>query len=386
MTGARGQVPSTPVNSSRLGALDGLRFFAAMAVVLYHYINRPEAADYGGISVMTQFGYLGVPLFFMISGYVIAVSAAHRSPWAFLVARAVRLYPAYWIGLVFTVVTVAMFNGDIPSVFQLLANITLMNDVVGVKNIDGVYWTLHAELRFYACIFLLILLGVFKYYKIWLTAWLAVTLLHVFTGQPAIVGWFISPVYSPFFIAGILFYLLQRNDYKAYVAAMLPLCLALALWRSYHTAEGFIVDAGAFERGLAVVVVFVFFALFGGLVYRQNRRGLAETIGASSQRLFSAGVNDKQKVSPRFLPLLGSLTYPLYLLHNAAGKCIIDAFTPICGEPIAIVCTIVLMLLLSVFVVLRLEPPLAKGLKGLLQSRFFPALFFSINRRRANVQ
>jgi len=42
------------------------------------------------------------------------------------------------------------------SLIQVLANLTMLNDYLGIKNIDGVYWTLQTELKFYACIFLLV--------------------------------------------------------------------------------------------------------------------------------------------------------------------------------------------------------------------------------------
>lgn len=366
--------PAVNVNA-RLLALDGLRFVAALAVVLYHYINRPEAGDFGMLGAITQFGYLGVPLFFMISGYVIAVSAAQRSPWAFLVARAVRLYPAYWCGLAFTVAVVALSTGKLPTVTQLLANLTLFNDVLGIANIDGVYWTLHAELRFYGCVFVLLVLGVFNHYRWWLTAWLLMTLVHLFTGQPFFMGWFISPIYSPFFIAGILFYLLQRGGYSVFVAMMLPASLLLALWRSFEVANSFIVDVTLLQRCISVAAVATFFALFYCIVgLQKNRQAMARTDLA------------KPSLWGRILPLMGLITYPLYLLHNVAGKEIIDTLMPFVGEATAITFTVAFMLLCSLILVTYLEPPLARGLKPLLQGRFFPVLFFAVNRRRANIQ
>lgn len=361
--------------NARVLALDVLRFMAALAVVLYHYINRPEASDFGMFGAITQFGYLGVPLFFMISGYVIAVSAAQRSPWAFLVARAVRLYPAYWCGLAFTVAVVFLSSGKFPTLAQLLANLTLFNDVLGFANIDGVYWTLHAELRFYACVFVLLVLGVFNHYRWWLTVWLLITLVHLFTGQPFFMGWFISPIYSPFFIAGILFYLMQRGGYSWFVAMMLPACLLLALWRSFDVASSFIVDVTLLQRCICVAAVATFFAIFYCIVRSQSDKQVIVRTDIAKPLLWR-----------RFLPVMGALTYPLYLLHNVAGKEIIDTLIPFIGEPTAIAVTVAFMLLCSLILVTYLEPPLARGLKQLLQGRFFPVLFFSVNRRRANIQ
>lgn len=44
-----------------------------------------------------KYGYLGVELFFMISGFVILMTASNNSLKRFFISRAVRLYPAFWV-------------------------------------------------------------------------------------------------------------------------------------------------------------------------------------------------------------------------------------------------------------------------------------------------
>src|SRR5689334_12900580 len=46
---------------------------------------------------MTWFGWVGVQIFFVISGFVIANSANAVSPIAFARSRVLRLYPAVWL-------------------------------------------------------------------------------------------------------------------------------------------------------------------------------------------------------------------------------------------------------------------------------------------------
>ncbi len=57
---------------------------------MYHYITNETLFPI--LSEITKFGYLGVALFFMISGYVITLSAANRSALEFAISRFVRLY------------------------------------------------------------------------------------------------------------------------------------------------------------------------------------------------------------------------------------------------------------------------------------------------------
>src|SRR5258706_15154943 len=61
--------------------------------------ERYVAADvlYPSAAPFTWFGWGGVEIFFVISGFVIANSASRSSPTEFLLGRALRLYPAVWV-------------------------------------------------------------------------------------------------------------------------------------------------------------------------------------------------------------------------------------------------------------------------------------------------
>lgn len=64
--------------------LDKLRFFCAFGVLLYHYTtigqapNKHSVYDYPTLDAVFRYGYLGVDVFFMISGFVIFFLAAQR--------------------------------------------------------------------------------------------------------------------------------------------------------------------------------------------------------------------------------------------------------------------------------------------------------------------
>jgi hypothetical protein len=55
---------------------------------------------------------------------------------------------------------------SVPSTSAILLNGLIVNDYFSVPNIDGVYWTLPEELKFYACVFLMILVGQIYSYKL----------------------------------------------------------------------------------------------------------------------------------------------------------------------------------------------------------------------------
>lgn len=75
---------------------------AALAVMIFHYGFRGNAVgmsqfSYEPMAEAAKYGYLGVELFFMISGFVILMTASAGSLRRFCVSRAVRLYPSFWI-------------------------------------------------------------------------------------------------------------------------------------------------------------------------------------------------------------------------------------------------------------------------------------------------
>ena len=72
-------VQSPPTETSRLRSIDALRGIAALGVVLYHAIERGKNAlpnnlfDYPvrALQFISSYGYIGVFLFFVISGFCI---------------------------------------------------------------------------------------------------------------------------------------------------------------------------------------------------------------------------------------------------------------------------------------------------------------------------
>ena len=304
----------------RFYALDIIRFCAAFAVVLYHYTSRYDSVAFPVLSNITKYGYLGVPLFFMISGFVITLSAHSRTAVEFGISRFVRLYPAYWAGVTFTGIVVILFGGEI-GVAQYLVNLTMLNDYLGYANIDGVYWTLQAELKFYACVFILLFLGIFDKIRIWLGIWMITTIVYLFFKQPFFMGWFITPFYSSFFIAGVAFYLRWREGSNWINNLILILSMAVSSIYAYEQASSFMSAPDSSSKLTAVFIIWGFYVLFLMLV--QGKLDIKKS---------------------RSLLILGGLTYPLYLIHSRAGKLIIDQYKQHVSEEMLVILIIFLML------------------------------------------
>jgi peptidoglycan/LPS O-acetylase OafA/YrhL len=93
-----------------------------------------------------------IDLFFIISGFVIALSVSNKSVSYFFKSRVVRLFSVYWLCAFITYMVTLFFGAPRfhATLGQFLFNLTLLQDFFDVERLDGAYWTMSVELRFYA--------------------------------------------------------------------------------------------------------------------------------------------------------------------------------------------------------------------------------------------
>jgi peptidoglycan/LPS O-acetylase OafA/YrhL len=89
------------LNRPRLPALTSVRFFAAMHVVIFHLYAMQVVQGADWYRRLAAVGYVGVSLFFILSGFILVYTYAGREwkPFDFLRARFARIYPAYLFSL-----------------------------------------------------------------------------------------------------------------------------------------------------------------------------------------------------------------------------------------------------------------------------------------------
>ncbi len=156
---------------SRNLQIDALRGLAALSVVLFHFTSWYGKSQVDGILLLDNFltspvialyfGDMGVPLFFMISGYMITASSErHINVTSFAYSRFARLYPLYWCSIVFAVACYLPSNYRLvdyqPDWLAIGINFSMLQESVGVNNVNEAYWTLYIEMQFYALIALAI--------------------------------------------------------------------------------------------------------------------------------------------------------------------------------------------------------------------------------------
>ncbi|MEY4375740.1 MAG: hypothetical protein RJB26_290 [Pseudomonadota bacterium] len=314
----------------RLSLLDYSRLVAAFAVLCYHYFhNGLLNGKLTGIAAtpvlegMARYGYLGVELFFMISGYVIFFSARGKRAGDFLAARALRLYPAFWGGVVLTSLF-AVFLGGVGmavSAPQVLANLTMFPQWFGYQFVDGVYWTLQYEWAFYAAVFGVLLVGAQRHLetllRLW-PLWLLLTRVTDHTALPYADG------YYAFFAAGALF-AMGTGEHPWWHGVMLGLCAVLCVSFSLDHAAGMSLAKGiAYSPAVVSVLVGMFFVLFIVL-----------------------GTPWGESVDLPGARWAGAITYPLYLVHAHIGYMVLSHLGARGWHAAAYVATFALVLALA---------------------------------------
>ncbi|WP_406421754.1 acyltransferase [Streptomyces sp. NBC_00873] len=344
--------------ATRLYVIDGLRLVAALLVAAHHYIGTARVSDPGNtiwgrpageifpnLTPIAAYGWIGVEFFFVISGFVICMSSWGRRPREFFVSRVIRLYPSYWFAVVFTTVVLsaapAVFQALKPT--QVILNLSMLQQGVGVPHVDGVYWTLWSELRFYL-IFLIVVATGLTYRKVvvFCCAWGAVSAFAAKSGIPLVVT-LADPASAWFFIAGLALYLMHRFGQDLLLWGILGLSWVMSQHELLNRVR--IERVSTWTGSLVLYTVFL-------LV----------------MACISLGLTDR--IRWKWLTTAGSLTYPFYLVHYAVGVTAIHYLHHRVDARLLVTGLIVGALVLSWLIHRFVERPLARFLKEGLSRAF----------------
>ena len=287
----------------RLYEIDLLRIIAALAVVVFHYtfsgwMQGLTPVTFPGLGMVSRYGYLGVDLFFVISGFVVPLSGWNRGPRQFVVSRIVRLYPAFWVAVTLTAL-VSVISGKFRiGLGQYLANLTMLNPAVNVDNVDVVYWTLWAELRFYLVLLVLVWVGLTRR-RVLLACWgwLALTGAMEVGLLPPAADLLLQSTFAHYFIAGLALSLIYRFGATLELAVILLLAYGNAVYRGLGFAADVADRYGTeFQPAVTIGVIWTIFMVAVLIALRAT-----EPLGRP------------------WFSVAGSLTYPLYLVHARIG-------------------------------------------------------------------
>jgi peptidoglycan/LPS O-acetylase OafA/YrhL len=221
-----------------IAEVDGLRFIAIALVVFFHVhdylttkfrIPAGSAANEDWLDRFAAVGHYGVHLFFIISGFVLALPfAAHylgsRPPVglrAYFIRRLTRLEPPYIFAMLGLAAALAVTGAArAPVTPHLLASLAYLHTIVyGVPStINVVAWSLEIEVQFYILAPALAL--VFTIRDRWMRRGVivaAVTLILAFQARLAPAAWVPLSVlgFLQFFLCGFLIADLYVTDWKS---------------------------------------------------------------------------------------------------------------------------------------------------------------------------
>lgn len=335
------------MTDTRVNELDPLRFLAAFAVVFFHYAFRGHAGDamssmpYPLLAPYAKYGYLGLELLFMISGFVISMTACSRSVRQFVISRIARLYPAFWVCCTITfVVTVAIGAPRYAtSVAEYLANMTMVSAFFGVPMLDGAYWFLYVELIFYALVAAALLIGGKDRFHFFLIGWLLIEV--VFVAVPSMrVSTRLLADYSVCFIAGAAFFLIWSQGLSATRIATVATAFGLAFIQAIDRLPGF-------EKHYGTTM---------------DRRVVAGILVTSFLLMLLIALKRSGPLARARWALAGAISYPIYLLHQHIGFMIFNALYPAINPHVLFWSTIALVTaagyLVHVFVEARFSRPM----------------------------
>lgn len=331
------------VPQANIPAIAALRATACLLVVYAH--NLAESATRHGVDwaptrlvnffvvdplgIIQNFGFFGVALFFVISGFIITHSAQEIGRWTFAVRRFFRIYPPIVVAVPAAIAVgwLHFWLTGSPNKIQqvsLLNNILSMTALAPLFHIDGpldVMWTLTIELFFYAYVLVLLPLVQVKPIAACISL-LAITLVATTVfARPGIKVFGVMHEYLPVFVTGMLIYyvwsgrMALRTGLVIGVLAWGVLIYGLRNIQPWNLAQ----STSFTTQILYVVVLFVTVLL----------------------------LTDQSAPNSRPVRFFSDISYSLYLLHLPIGALVIDRLFPYLGFTAAAMISFAVVVVLS---------------------------------------
>lgn len=295
-------VPTPVTGRQRLAFADAVRGLAAFWVVLFHLSVAGHLNGLGTLlpewlrSSLFDNGHLGVAVFFVLSGFVMALNVVDanvddRFATRFIARRFVRLTPPYYVAILVALAYLfvrSRLTGDalhVPNGPELLAHALYLQGLAAIPDINPVFWTLCVEVQFYAAFALLVRVadgGV----------WPATRAGLLLTTGTACLLWPLGVIDGPLWPGNFMPY------WYCFAAG------ALACW-------------GWQVGGSALTMALGFNALLWSVALLSRESYALVAAVTTSLLLFSALRGRMNRwLDLRWAQFLGLISYSLYLLHN----------------------------------------------------------------------
>jgi len=217
----------------------------------------------------------------------------------------------------------------------------MFQEAFNVDSIDGVYWSLFVELKFYALVAIAMLLNILRYTKSLLAVWLIITIIERLFFNNLYIRYFLITDWSPYFIAGAAYYIIRVEGWCVYKSMLVVTAVCISIPNAFRKMQILETDLlTTYSFPVVISVVLSSFILMG-LVAGKHLNIL----------------NKKSML------ILGAMSYPLYLLHQFIGYILINQLAGSTNGYLTIMIVTVLVVFLSYIVVTLFERPFGKYLK-----------------------
>jgi peptidoglycan/LPS O-acetylase OafA/YrhL len=291
---------AVPTRVARSVVLDLVRIFAALWVVGFHWSYLTSTLPEPVYEFLRE-GFLGVDIFFILSGAVIIHTAVGRDWSEFARSRFLRLFPVYVLASAL-VVGFLLLSGEAPPAAEDWLALIGLQFWTGGEPFIVAAWTLAYEVGFYVLVAVLILASprgltparIRVASLIFLVAWLIASATSFAPLQFLTLG-----IFGPMFVLGVM---LGISRDTALLRATLPVLIAAAAL----SFQSLLVRSSGLEwtDGRRLITAALIVLVVGALILWSSRHG-------QQSRLPGRVV--------AFVTVLSLMTYPIYLLHNEFG-------------------------------------------------------------------
>lgn len=347
--------------TNQIRSIQALRGLACIAVVTFHYRYQIES-QYPAFHKLLSNGFIGVDLFFILSGFVITLSVSRMgygvlAAGEFLKRRVLRLLPTYFILLLINFLlsgamatfhyadrTQALISAFTLSVYMPHQAPFYVND----SGFMGVRWTLNYEFLFYLMMTICLLV---RARWVALTAMLLATLIVVpmaIGQQPTLLvsgynmGYsYLNLVTNPIiwqFAAGILIGLVYPYMVRLPIAMRIFFLIAAMILFVQHIISNQHVGHGMTESGTILAL------LLAAIAFNDNWL---------------------KRITPRWLVFMGDISFSVYLIHIVIKDRLSKYFTD--EGLMFFLCALLMVIFFGWLSYLYIEPigyKLARRIKG----------------------
>jgi peptidoglycan/LPS O-acetylase OafA/YrhL len=295
----------------RIDYLDLLRVLAITGVIAFHFLfsaisrGRTPNVTFSPISDWARYGYLGVELFFMITGFVIVQSVANLNFTEFLKKRFVRLYPMYWIALllIFIISTFGIWGRRGPLAETLYYNLTMFPTAFNQPWMDSAHWFMEKQLQFYLVVAAILLLKAGKQIENIFIWWALVGCFWDLLNFDSFGIWYCSGFFG-LIAGGAIINTVRMNGFSQFRIAGLLASFIWAIKSRVDSVAWLDANRGEGHSGIVIGVVVTVIYLLMMLTW--------------SSRITNLSIG--------WATMAGALSYPIYLIHNRLGGLAIARF------------------------------------------------------------